>query len=323
MKVAFHDNLLCVRGTTTALWDYAEWSQKLFNIEPIIIYNQSNIYNQDFVVERFRSRYKVFGYKHDQFQPHFQGANQINEILKDNNCESLFMIKGGNPDGVISTVSKNWINAISICNESHIHGDRFAMGSRWLSRITDNKIDYVSYMVNLPDVDGDLRESLGIPKNAIVFGRNGGSDQFDLKFVHSAIEQALKIRKDIYFLFQGTDKFIEHERIIYLAPSVDVDYKVKFINTCDALIHARQIGESFGMTCAEFSMKNKPVITWFGSRERNHIEYLDNKGIYFNNYDDILHIFSKFEPNSSVDYRCYEECLPEFVMDKFKKIYLN
>ena len=36
MKVCFHDNGLSVRGTSNALWDYAEYAQKMFNIEPII-----------------------------------------------------------------------------------------------------------------------------------------------------------------------------------------------------------------------------------------------------------------------------------------------
>ena len=41
---------------------------------------------------------------------------------------------------------------------------------------------------------------------------------------------------------------------------MDLNYKVKFINTCDAMIHARAMGETFGLAVAEFSKKNKPVI---------------------------------------------------------------
>jgi hypothetical protein len=315
MKVAFHDNCLCVRGTTTALWDYAEWSKKLFNIEPIILHNSTNVNNQDFVVEKFKKVYPVISYTN---------RLQIDDILRENNCDAFFMIKGGQYDNIISSVCNNWVNAISICNERDIHGDRYAMGSRWLSRITNNKIDYVSYMVNLPNnIEGDLRDSLGIPKDAVVFGRNGGQETFDLQFAKNAIINALNLRKDIYFLFQGTDKFYEHDRIIYLPPSSDIETKVKFIKTSDALIHARDVGESFGLTCAEFSMMNKPVITWFESRERNHIEYLGEKGIYYRNYDELLKILLSFEPNDSIDWKCYTDCLPEPVMEKFKKIYLQ
>jgi hypothetical protein len=313
MKVCFHDNGLSVRGTSNALWDYAEQSQKLFNIEPIIMYNENSIHNMQVAIDRFKSKFDVFSYKE---------TNQIDNILREQECDAFFMIKGGKYDGVISNYCQNWINAISICNTNDIHGERYAMGSKWLSKITNNQIDYVSYMVNLPNIETDLREKLGIPKNAIVFGRNGGTDTFDLKFAKHAVVESLKLRNDIFFLFQGTDKFYEHERIIYLPASPDLDEKVEFINTCDVLLHARDIGESFGCTCAEFSMRNKPVITWFGSKERNHIDYLGDKGFYYNNYDELLKILINFEPNYSINWRCYDECLPEVVMEKFKKIYL-
>jgi len=313
MKVCFHDNGLSVRGTSNALWDYAEQSKKLFNIEPIIMYNEKSPHNMQVAIDRFKSNFSVFSY---------QMPDQIDNILIEQKCDAFFMIKGGKYDGIISNHCENWINAISICNTNDIHGQKYAMGSKWLSKITNNQIDYVSYMVNLPDVDTDLREKLGIPKNAVVFGRNGGHDTFDLNFAKHAVIEALKLRNDIFFLFQGTDKFYEHERIIYLPASPDLSLKVEFINTCDVLLHAREIGESFGCTCAEFSMKNKPVITWFGSKERNHIDYLGEKGFYYNDYEQLLKILVSFEPNNSINWRCYDDCLPEAVMDKFKKVYL-
>ena len=53
-----------------------------------------------------------------------------------------------------------------------------------MSRNSIAPIEYVPYVVDLPEVDGDLREELGIPENAFVFGRNGGSETFDLDFVN-------------------------------------------------------------------------------------------------------------------------------------------
>ena len=314
MKVCFHDNGLSVRGTSNALWDYAEYSKKMFNIEPIIMYNETSIHNMQIAIDRFKSQYQVFSY---------QNINQIDDILRNEKCDAFFMIKGGRWDGVISRYCDNWINAIAICNPNDIHGQKYAMGSKWLSKITNNQIDYVSYMVNLPDINTNLRDELGIPHDAIVFGRNGGHDTFDLPFAKQAVIDSLKLKSNIFFLFQGTDKFYDHERIIYLPATPDLNEKVKFINTTDVLLHARDIGESFGCTCAEFSMKNKPVITWFLSKERNHIDYLGEKGIYYNDYGQLLNIILTFEPNNNINWRCYDDCLPEQVMDKFKKIYLS
>jgi len=314
MKVCFHDNGLSVRGTTNALWDYIEWSKKLFDIEPIVMYNETSIHNQTIAIDRFKKHYTVHSYS---------DPNSIDEILSAEKCDAFFMIKGGRWDGIISNVCDNWINAIAICGPQDIHGQKYAMGSKWLSLITSGQIDYVSYMVNLPNVDSNMREELGIPKDAIVFGRNGGSDTFDIQFAKQAVIDSLRYRDNIFFLFQGTDKFIEHERVIHLPASPDLETKVKFINTCDVLLHARDIGESFGCTCAEFSMRNKPVITWWLSRERNHIEHLRERGIYYRDYNELLKILQTFEPNESINWKCYDDCLPEPVMEKFKKIYLS
>ena len=90
------------------------------------------------------------------------------------------------------------------------------------------------------------------------------------------------------------------------------------------MLHARYIGESFGLSCAEFSIKNKPVITWLGSQERNHIDVLGDKGIYYNDSNDILNILlnlNKMEINNK-DWNMYDDYLPVKVIEKFKNIYL-
>ena len=55
--------------------------------------------------------------------------------------------------------------------------------------------------------------------------------------------------------------------IIYLPPTYSIKRKIEFINTCDGCLHARNMGESFGLTLAEFSVKNKPIITCAGPVE--------------------------------------------------------
>jgi len=203
----------------------------------------------------------------------------------------------------------------------NIHGDKYHVCSPWLSKITG--IDYVPHMINLPDNEDNLREDLSIPFDSIVFGRNGGYDSFDIQFVKNVIRDILPLKNNYYFLFQNTEKFIDHERCIFLEPNADLNFKVKFINTCDAHLHARQIGESFGLTCGEFSIKNKPVITWNGSPERNHIDTLGEKAILYNNYEDLLNLLLNFDKNKFSDWNCYRSYLPEEVMNRFLKFYID
>jgi hypothetical protein len=314
MKIIFHDNSLCLRGTTVALYDYAYFCKKMFGVDASIMYNNTHFANNDLAIQKFKNEFSIVKC--------YNNLTEMQEIIDEISADAFFMIKSGPWDGVISRTSKNWINAIGPTKKEQIYGDRFLMGSKWLSQISGG-IDYVPYMVNLPDINTDLREQLNIPKDAIVFGRNGGHDSFNLDFAKKAVVDILEKRKDVFFLFQGTDVFYEHERIIYLPASADLEEKVKFINTTDALIHARDLGESFGQTCAEFSIRNKPVITWFNSPERNHIDILGDKGFYYRDYEELMKILSNFEPDNSKDWNCYREYLPGPVMERFEKLYMN
>jgi hypothetical protein len=199
------------------------------------------------------------------------------------------------------------------------------MGSKWLSKMTDYKIPYVPYIVHLPEVEDNMRYELGIPEDALVLGRNGGWETFDLSFVKDAIIEVIDQRPDLWFVFQFTEPFYKHERIIYLDGTPNLDEKVKFINTCDAMIHARHIGESFGLSCAEFSIRNKPIITWYKSPERSHIDILGEMGIYYENKNDILHILKNLDKNeiNSFEWNCYQDYSPENVVKKFKEVYLK
>jgi hypothetical protein len=48
---------------------------------------------------------------------------------------------------------------------------------------------------NHPTKD-DLRDSFSIPHGSIVFGRYGGTDSFDIGFVHDAIRNVLNARDE-------------------------------------------------------------------------------------------------------------------------------
>lgn len=316
MKIAFHDNSISLRGTTVALYDYAYYTRKLIGNESIILYDKNHPANDVNVHRKFLKEFNIYGYNN---------KSEIDEILYKEDCSHFLMLKGGQKDGVISSVSKNLVNAISICDRTNIHGDVFAMGSKWLSKITNYEIPYVPYMVNLPEIYDDLREELNIPKDDLVIGRNGGWETFDLIWVKKTIEEVLKKRSDIWFIFQFTEPFTKHERVLFLPGTSNLAEKTKFINTCDAMIHAREIGESFGLSCAEFSIRNRPIITWNGSKERNHIDVLGEKGIYYENNVDLSNILLNIDKVSiNKEYwNMYNEYTPEKVIEKFKSVYLK
>jgi hypothetical protein len=314
MKIVFNENALSLRGTAICLFDLAFYNQTILGNESIIIYDTTHPANNNLVIEKFSKQFSVYGYT---------DFSIADEHIKSAGCDAAFFIKHGRNDGRYSKYVKNLIMAVGICDASDSHGDVYAFCSKWLADTCNIGVDYVPHMINLPDVDKDLREQLGIPSTATVFGRTGGWETFDIPFVKEAIKDILNSRDDIYFVFQYTEPFYSHPRIIYLDASADMVFKVKLINTYDAFLHGRKVGESFGIAVFEASSKNKRVITYFDSPERNHIEVLGDKGLYYRNKDEFITIINNFDRNIEGDFNCAKDFTPEKVMQKFKDIYLK
>jgi hypothetical protein len=120
--------------------------------------------------------------------------------------------------------------------------------------------------------------------------------------------------------------FAKHERLLFLPGNSDLAFKVKFINTCDGMIHARGIGESFGLSCGEFSIKGKPIITYALSPQRSHIEILGNKAILYKNKRDLDRIFFDFDQGMQhqQNWDAYSAHFsPAPIMQQFKAVFID
>jgi len=49
------------------------------------------------------------------------------------------------------------------------------------------------------------------------------------------------------------------------------------------MLHGRMRGETFGLSCLEFAMLGKPVLTYGGSPERAHLEILGDSAVPYQN----------------------------------------
>jgi len=313
MKIAFHCNHLGIAGTEVAVFDYAFYNQELLNNESLIVSKLNPAQDVPDIIEKFKNHFNVIQYN---------DFSEVEKILDENKVDIFHALKSGNNDGIISRGRKSVIHCVF--GESYQpHGSIYAYISEWLSKQMNFGLHpWVPHMINLPDESGDYRELLKIPKDAIVFGRYGSSRSFDIPFVHETIKSILEKRKNVYFLFANTQPFFVHPRIIYLEKLIDLRQKVRFINTCDAMIHARKRGETFGIAVGEFSIKNKPVITYGLSPEKCHLDILKNKAIIYYNYMDLKKILNTFEPREG-NWDAYSvEYTPEKVMQKFKTVFL-
>jgi CDP-glycerol glycerophosphotransferase (TagB/SpsB family) len=89
------------------------------------------------------------------------------------------------------------------------------------------------------------------------------------------------------------------------------------------MIHARERGETFGLSIAEFSTLKKPIITYSKSPERNHLDILGDKGFYYSNYEELYEILLRYDGSKSIGYNCYGDFTPKEVMKKFKEVFLD
>jgi hypothetical protein len=321
--VAFYQPFLNERGTCVAMFDWAYFNQTLLGNKSIFMYDSLDERNVKDSIQNFKKYFDVYDFKCGNCS--VEKRNQlIDELAEKTNTSYIHMSKFGNNDGVVSKKAKTIISAIGMAGPEQAHGDVYTYGSFWLSKVcSDNRYPAIPYIVHLPDEKDNLRKILNIPDNAVVFGRHGGIDTFDMPWAYEVIAEVLRQRGDVYFVFLNTQKFINHERVIFLDKIVDNNEKVKFINTCDAMIHVRYIGESFGLACAEFSIKNKPVITWFGSKERNHIDILGDKGIFYSTSQDLFKILMNFVPMPQKNWNAYRDYSPENIMKLFNNICLK
>ena len=283
MKLGFHTNGLSLRGTEIALYDYAHHNQQLLGNESVIFYRKNNAVNQS-VLEKFSKQFKLYPY---------DGQEELNRFIEQEKIDLTYFIKSGERDDAICESSPTLIHAVFPTKPEEFHGDKYAFVSQWLAKeYSNNQIPFVPHMIELPEVDGNLRAELGIPETATVLGWYGGSDSFNLGFVKEVVLSAVQKRSDLYFLFMNTGPFAQHERLLFLPGNSDLHYKVKFINTCDGMLHARGIGESFGLACGEFSIKGKPVITYAMSPQRSHIEILGDKAMLYKGKKDLAEILN-------------------------------
>ncbi|MGD8782222.1 MAG: hypothetical protein PVH88_25060 [Ignavibacteria bacterium] len=319
MNIAFHSYGFSLRGCDIALFDYAYYNEELLGNKSIIIMDGNSVHKNENMLTMFKNRFgKIYFYN---------DVEDIDEIISQSKVEMFFLLKHGFNDGILSQKAKNCVQAVFRTLEEH--GDVYAVNSEWLSRgYSKGKFDYVPRIINLPEVNLHFRDHLNIPEEAIVFGRYGGFDTFDIDFVHETVIEIAEERDDIYFLFMNTDdsflKGKKYDNIKFFAGTADLKIKTAFIQTCDAMLHARNRGETFGVAIGEFSSKNKPVITFARSPEQAHYWHLKHKGIYYFSKEQLYDILTTLRKNPGYNYDVFSEKFsPERVMQRFKKVFID
>lgn len=328
--IAFHCSQLCERGDAVALFDYAYYNRKILKNDSIIIYKTS-VNNKNSVIRKFNREFITVKYNEE---------HELENIVKQFNIDLFYTIGWGTKTDAFNCVPCPVLTHAIFSNspftrEGWETKDRYAVISKYLTTKHSCSKNYIPHMINMPNANDNkiaYREKYNIPSDAFVLGRYGGTDSFDIGYVHEAIKQVLSEKNNIYFLFANTDKFYEHERIIYAPQLIDMDEKASFIQCCDAMIHGRTVGETFGISIGEFSFYNKPIITNYSVPIANllsdncHVEILGDKGFIYHSKEEVYNIITTLSHegiDTSKNWNAYDDYTPKKVMEHFDSCFIQ
>jgi len=315
MKILFHANTINYRGTTVAITDYARYNQDILGNESTITYcntigPERDMGNEQAVIDELEKEFEVVGYR----------AGGLEKKIEELHIDLAYFINSGQSES-LPTNCKTAVHAVFQFNQPH--GDRYAYISEWLSqKMSDGNIPFVPHIVQLPDTTENYRGAFNIRADQKVIGRIGGYYTFDIPFVKQYIKRLVTSTDEFVFLFAGTEPFIDHPNVRFINEFHNPLKKAKFINTCDAMLHARDRGESFGLSVAEFLSLNKPVLAWNGGHDLNHLDMLKDSGLLYNDpnhLDELIRSLPDFKEDWT---KRVEQYKPIPVMNKFKEVFL-
>ena len=307
---------MSLRGSENALWDYANFNETILGNHSVICHpaRLENAGNPTFA--KWKARFPLIAYR---------TKNELSSKLKERGVDILYQIKPGPYDRFVVPGAKNCIHSMFLSDE--FHGDCFAYVSRWASRVMTGKEEsFVPHFVPQFEGKDSLRQSLGIPMEAKVFGRHGGWDTFNIPFARKAVVLHARQNTRDHFVFLNTEPIRGTKRfsnVHYLPATVDPNEKAKFLATCDAMLHARLHGETFGLAVGEFAVLGKPVITFSESRERAHLEMLGNQALLYRHAGELAEVLREFHPHRTqgTQYEIFAD--PKVVMEFFRKKFLE
>ncbi len=335
MNILFHLESITERGGTLSRIPLMESNEKVLGNKSFVACSKNSIEDQE-ILCMIEKRFETCRYS---------SGEELEEFLLKKKIDWIYCHVHGKKQDLPSKICPTFVHAVFTTKSPF--GTIYAGISPWLNYHNRTNFPVLPLIVSrFPGDISNLRGELNIPESATVFGGIGGRSSFNIPFAKKIVEDVAKNDSDIYFVFVNFKKFCNLPNVIFLPKCTDVNYKERFINTCDAMIHARGDGETFGMACAEFSIKNKPVITWkpgvfyyvlFGasyvlrntpikkwlpeslwgirpldSYAKAHLEFLGDKAITYTTQTDLKQILTNFQEYMIYDdYDCYSDKFSE------------
>jgi len=353
LKGILHENTVSERGTSTSVLEYARALQDHAGIDISLAFRSSESHNAR-IVDLWRSEFQTLEYR---------DMHDLERQASRFGADFLYAQKSGRVNSTYLGGVRLLVHAVF--QEYEPHGDSYAYISDWLAQAVQKnlklrmryeiglsrngsslskirqrnlpspppfptpvdfrKFKAVPYIVRKLSAQSDFRLPLGIPQDAFVLGSLSGSTQFDIPFVRDWIPKYLSMSSQHYFLCPNIMPFLDHPRAIFLPKILEEQAKADYLMCLDAMIHARQMGESFGMALCEALSVGKPVLSWNGGHDQNHVQILRDTNWLYQNQSDLERAVIELRDNNA-DYvpeaqSLVEQYTPTRVVQRFRDVF--
>jgi hypothetical protein len=311
LVVAFQTNSFNVRGVESVLWTYADMNEWLLGNKSVIVVRKGiaapgpDVDDPSFK-KFFESAFETHELSDDEIEP-FLARRGVDVVVVSNSGGNDNFVPGNVPSVVRCVFTPDFPQGTLHTAVSNL--------------VCAGKIPVLPDIVRVSKAKKppSLRAELGIPENAIVYGRIGGFETFDVPFVRDVVRRVSAKKDIIYFLLVNTDpKGLENlGNVKFFKATRDDAWKKRFFEACDYFLHARADGETFGVACGEFALCDKPTISYAHSPDREHFTILGDKIVPYADADDLERILLD-PPKIDMTGHGYERYTPERVAPRFK-----
>mmetsp|Transcript_29285 Transcript_29285/g.49212 ORF Transcript_29285/g.49212 Transcript_29285/m.49212 type:complete len:389 (-) Transcript_29285:108-1274(-) len=345
------------RGVEVASFDYAKGLQQMLTPAGDPKYRVRFVTSKDVKDEGDKTFPKVVFKFESNFGPIITysgalegGGQRLAAKLRELNCHLFYSLKSGEssfaPYFQPGSLRIPWA-VHAVFHTSQPHGTSFAAVSHklaedtgLLARCGGNIHTYVDHVVDFPleeltmdtvKMRHEMRVELGIPHDAkLVLCRHGGPTTFNIDLVRDNLRDVVSRHHGVHVVLMNTDPLAhKHPHIHEIEGTPAVEGKARFFAACDAMLHARGDGETFGLAVAEFALRNKPVITWDGTQAEGyaeaHLEILGDKAYKFRDLVSLERIISDLALNGipDRDWNAYKLYSREKIIPKFERVFIQ
>jgi tetratricopeptide (TPR) repeat protein len=310
-RVIFHSHQLGKRGTEVSLFDYGMWLEIFYNAEAHFAFPYPGWTPiQESPFKKFTTTFpgRIHLVHADNWDyPQYRKA--LDDVVIKVQAHALYRTELQNPGYEISSLVPTLVHEVFNCSISRRMGAKYKAISEFVqTELGGGCTGVVPYMVWLPQCTGEeLRSELGISKEAFVFAWYGGHDAWDPAATEVVRQVAAARANEVVFLLQHFPpveflKVAHLENVILVPSTSSMLHKCRFIQTADAFLHTRLLGETFGLAVAEFSLSGKPTITNVNTPHRFHLHVLGNNTFIYETYEELYQLLMLINRKTVLDF---------------------